>query len=95
MGLNCRSSTGLGETEIPLLEGAHRVSHTPGPGAKAVLPYEPGPDLLAGLGGSPGEAGGSCGFPGVIKAGGRHSSNLCELWLEAHFGSLAPRLGPT
>ena len=33
-GLECRSSIGLGETETPLLEGAHKVSHELGPRAK-------------------------------------------------------------
>ena len=33
-GLECRSSTGLGETETPLLEGAHKFSHTLGPSTK-------------------------------------------------------------
>ena len=32
VGLECRSSTGLGETETPLLEGTHKVSRAQGPG---------------------------------------------------------------
>ena len=50
MGLEYRSSTGLGETETPLSEGAHQVSCALGSRTK-----KPGPDLLGGLGGSPGE----------------------------------------
>ena len=34
VGLECRSSTGLGETETTLLEGTHKVSHALGPRAK-------------------------------------------------------------
>ena len=37
VGLECRSSTGLGEAEIPLLEGAHTVSHALGLRAKQWL----------------------------------------------------------
>ena len=33
-GLECRHSTGLGETETPLLEGTHEVSHALGPRTK-------------------------------------------------------------
>ena len=33
-GLNCRSPTGLGETETPLSEGTHKISHASGPRAK-------------------------------------------------------------
>ena len=58
MGPEHRSSPGLGETETPLLEGAHKFSGTLRPTAKALTAYKPGPDLPAGLGESPGEAGG-------------------------------------
>ena len=56
------------------MEGAHKVLHAPGPRAKVVTSYEPGPDLSSGLGGSPGEAGGggAVSLSGVIKAGGGH-----------------------
>ena len=37
MGLSCRISTELGETETPLLKGAHRLSSAPGPRAKQRL----------------------------------------------------------
>ena len=59
--LDCRNSTGLGEIETPFLEGTRKVSCTPGPREKADTSQEPGPDLPAGLGGSPGEAEGGCG----------------------------------
>ena len=41
---------GQGETETPLSEGAHKVSC-----ALESWTKKPGPDLLGGLGGSPGE----------------------------------------
>ena len=59
MELDCRSSTGLGETETPLLEGTYKFSCAPGPRAKAVTSQHLGPDLPAGLGGSSGEGGGT------------------------------------
>ena len=61
VGLDCRKSTELRETETPFLEGAHKVLCTPGPKGKSSDYQEPGPDLTAGLAGFPGEAGGSCG----------------------------------
>ena len=54
MGIDCRTSTGLGETETPLLEEC--VHRDPGEGA--VNPGETEPDLPASVGGSPAEAGG-------------------------------------
>ena len=60
-GLNCRSSTGVGETETPQWEDAHKFSCAPGPRAKLVTSKEPGPDLPSGLQGSPMEGGCSCG----------------------------------
>ena len=36
-GLECRSSTGLEETDTPLLEGTHKVSHAVGPRTKQYL----------------------------------------------------------
>ena len=36
-GLECRSSTGLGETETPPVEGACKVSHAMGPRTKQLL----------------------------------------------------------
>ena len=48
----------MGETETPLLEDTHKVLCTTGPRAKTVTSYEPGPDLPAGLGWSPGLKGG-------------------------------------
>ena len=54
-GLNLKNSTGLGEPETPLLEGAHKVPWAPGPSTKAVTPKEPGLGLPAGLGGSLGQ----------------------------------------
>jgi len=44
-GHECRRSTGLGETETVLLEGAHKVSWAPGPR----ISYKPRPNLLTGL----------------------------------------------
>ena len=34
VGFDCRTLTGLGETETPLLEGTHKVMCTPGPQGK-------------------------------------------------------------
>jgi len=54
----CKSSTGLGETETPLLEGAHRLSCALGPRAKQALKKNLGQNDLANHGGSPGKGGG-------------------------------------
>ena len=35
MGIECRTSTGLGETETPLLEGTHKVACPSGPRGKS------------------------------------------------------------
>ena len=56
MGFDCRTSTGLRETETPLLEGTHKVVCTLGPGEGAATPGETEPDLPASVGGSPAEA---------------------------------------
>ena len=63
MELDCKSSTGLGETETSLLKSAHKISGAQGPRAKAVIWQEPRPELPASLGESPGEAGFSYGSP--------------------------------
>ena len=56
--------------ETPLLEGAHKVSHVLGPRAKAVTSQEPRLDLLAGLGGSPGEGVVAVALPWDVDMGG-------------------------
>lgn len=64
MWLDDNSSTGLREIEALLLEEAHKVSCLTGPRRKVLTPQDPGPDLLAGLGGflGGGEGGrGQCG----------------------------------
>ena len=57
MGVYYRTSTGLGETETPLLEGGGRTHTNSGlhqdPGRRAVTPQETGSDLPASVGGSP------------------------------------------
>ena len=58
MGLDCRTLTGLEETETLLLEGTHKVVCASGPREGAVTPGETEPDLPASVGGSPAEAGG-------------------------------------
>ena len=58
MGFECRTSTGMGETETPLLEGTHKVVCTSGPRGRSSDPIETEPDLPASVGGSPAEAGG-------------------------------------
>ena len=55
MGFDCRSSTGLGEIETPLLEGTHKVVYASGPREGAVTPGETEPDLPVSVGGSPAE----------------------------------------
>ena len=57
MGLNCRNPTELREIENSLLKAEYKISHVPGPRAKAVIWQESGTDLPAGLGGSPGKMG--------------------------------------
>ena len=61
MGIDCRSSTGLGETETPLLEGTHKVVCASGPRGRSSDPTETESDLPASVGGSLAEAGGGCG----------------------------------
>ncbi len=56
VGFDCRTLTGLGETETPLLEGTHKVVCASDPG-RSSDPGETEPDLPAGVGGSPAEAG--------------------------------------
>ena len=55
MGLECRNSKGLGETEIPRVESVYNISCAQGPRGKALTSQEPGPNILAGLGSSPGK----------------------------------------
>ena len=47
--------------ENPLLEGKHKVPHTPCPKVKAATPQDPGLDVPSSLGGCPWEAGDDCG----------------------------------
>ena len=55
-GFDYKTSTGLGETETPLLEGKNKILHVPGPTRrKAVTPQETEPDLPANVGGFPAE----------------------------------------
>ena len=57
MGFYCRTSTGLGGIEIPLVEGTNRILCALGvQGKGAVTLQETEPDLPASAGGSPGEA---------------------------------------
>ena len=58
-GLNAGAPQDWGKQKLHSWS-AHTVSCTLGPRAKAVTSQECRPDLPAGLGGSPGEAGGSC-----------------------------------
>ena len=57
MGFDCRTSTGLGETETPILEGTHKVVCALGPRGRSSDPGETEPDLPAGVGRPPAEAG--------------------------------------
>ena len=60
MGFHCRTLTGLGETETPLLEGTKLCVHCDR-GEGAVTQQETETDLPASVGGSPAEVGGGCG----------------------------------
>ena len=60
MGFDSRTSTGLGKTETPLLEGTHKVVLHRDRGEE-VNPGETEPDLPASIGRSPAEAGGGYG----------------------------------
>ena len=55
MGIDCRTSTGQGETENPLLEGTHKVVCASGPRGRS---SDPEPDLPASVGGFSAEVGG-------------------------------------
>ena len=55
--------TALREKEISLQEVAHNVQHV----TKAATPQKTGPDLPAGLRGSPGQVASSCGSLGSYK----------------------------
>ena len=82
MGVYYRTSTGLGETETPLLDGGGRTHTNSGlhqdPGRRAVTPQETGSDLPASVGGSPVEVWVGSGSP----QGKQH-------WLE-HFWKVPP-----
>ena len=52
-GFGCRTSTGLGETETPLLEGTHKVVCAYAPRGRSSDPTETEPNLPASVGGSP------------------------------------------
>ena len=58
MGLTFRRARRLWERETPLLKCEHKISHTPGPRAEAVIWKEPGSDPPADVGEAPGETGG-------------------------------------
>ena len=63
-GFDYRTSTGLGETETPLLECTNKILHKPGPwGKEQWPPQETEPDLSGSVGGSPVEAWVSSGAP--------------------------------
>ena len=42
MGFDCRTSTGLGETETPFLEGTHKVEYASGPRGRSSDPIGDG-----------------------------------------------------
>ena len=70
------------------------LTHT-GTQGKAVTPQEPGLDLLAGLGGSPGKVGIGCGSlwgQGPCGRSPRDYHSVFALW---RIATLAPRPGPT
>ena len=63
MGFDCRTLTGLGETETPLLQGTHKVVCALEPRVRSSDPAETELDLPASVGGLPAEAGGGSGSP--------------------------------
>ena len=73
MGFDCRTSTGLGETETPLLEGTHKIVCASGPGEGAVTSGETEADLPASVGGSPAEPGVAVAHHGDKDTGSRSS----------------------
>ena len=73
MGIDCRTSTGLGETETPLLEGTHKVVCTSGHKGRSSDPIEAERDLPASVGGSPEEAGVGVCHPEGKDTGSRSS----------------------
>ena len=80
MGLNFRSPKGLGEIETSLLKGTYKISHIPGPRAKAVICLEPGPDLPASLGESPRDPVVAMAHLGDINTGSSHTWELSAAW---------------
>ena len=73
MGIDCRTSTGLGETEIPLLEGTQKVVCALGPRGRISDPQETEADLPASVGGSPAESGAAVAHRGDKDTGSRSS----------------------
>ena len=63
MGFDCRTSTGLGKTETPLLEGTHKVVCASGSRGRSSDPIDTEPDLPTSVAGSPEEAGSGCVSP--------------------------------
>ena len=62
VGFDCRTLTGLGETETPLLEDTHKVVCESGPRGKEQWPHgRLNQTYLLVFGGSPAEVGGGCG----------------------------------
>ena len=61
VGFDCRTSTGLGDTEIPLLQGTHRVLCAWGLRGRSSDPMGDWTGPTCGIGGSPAEAGSGCG----------------------------------
>ena len=77
--LKARSSTGLGETEIPLLAGTHKVFHAL-EHSKAVTTEEPGPYLPACLGASLGEAEAAAALSRNMDTGSSYIWELSPEW---------------
>ena len=94
-GLEYKNFTGLGETEIPPLEGAHKVSRALGPRAKQWIHRSLSQtylQVLEVLLGRQGSAMAHCGGKDTVGGGPREYSSV---WILSEVAILASRPGPT
>ena len=94
VGLECRGSTGMGETETLLLEGAHKVSCTLGPRPKQWLHRSLGQTFLWVLEHLLGRWESAVARCGGKDTGGRPPREYWLAWAVPEVTILAMRLGP-
>ena len=94
VGLECRSSTGLGE-ETPLIKATHEVSHAMGPRAKHWLHKSLGWTWLQALECILGRRGSAVAHCGDNDTGSRCSRKYSLAWALPEVMILAPRPSPT